>query len=415
MNNIFKPYIRLPKNVYILFISRIIICIGSFVYPFVTMLLTIKLGYNEKAAGILLTIIIASGGLGLLLGGKLSDKFGRKKIIILFNLLSAFAFIICAFISTSPLVPYIILIANFFSMGQLPAINAMITDITDKETRKNAFSLIYLGTNIGIAISPIIAGFLFNNYFTLIFLLDAITTILALIPITLFVKETLPSKDAMIKSDIEDLEKAEKGNVFVILFKKPVLVIFAFVSIIYSIVYAQYSFGLPIYVNDIFSTKGPVVYGTIMSVNAIVVVTATLFLIASMKKIRPIINIGISGLLYAIGFGVIFFFELYYLLIISTIIWTLGEIIHTVNTSVFVANHSPISHRGRFNAIITFITQSGFAISPLLFGIFIKHYGARSIWPLIFFLAIFASLVMFGLGLFEKARKRKLRNNSLEK
>jgi MFS family permease len=367
------------------------------------MLLTVKLGYNERVSGILLTIIIASGGLGLLLGGKLSDKFGRKKIIILFNLLSAFAFIICAFTSTSPLVPYIILIANFFSMGQLPAINAMITDITDKETRKNAFS------------SPIIAGFLFNNYFTLIFLLDAITTILALIPIILFVKETLPSKDEMIKPDIEDLEKAEKRNVFVILFKKPVLVIFAFVSIIYSMVYAQYSFGLPIYVNDIFSTKGPVVYGTIMSVNAIVVVTTTLFLIASMKKIKPIINIGISGLLYAIGFGVIFFSKLYYLLIISTIIWTLGEIINTVNTSVFIANHSPMSHRGRFNAIITFITQSGFAISPLLFGIFIKHYGARSIWPLIFLLAIFASLIMFGLGLFEKARKRKLCNNSLEK
>ena len=54
-----------------------------------------------------------------------------------------------------------------------------------------------------------------------------------------------------------------------------------------------------------------------------------------MKNTKPIINIAFAGVLYAVGFGMIFFLANRLLLIISTIIWTLGEIVQTINTSVF--------------------------------------------------------------------------------
>lgn len=39
------------------------------------------------------------------------------------------------------------------------------------------------------------------------------------------------------------------------------------------------------------------------------------------------------------------------LFLLSTLLWTVGEILQVTNASVYVANNSPISHRGRFNAI----------------------------------------------------------------
>ena len=39
----------------------------------------------------------------------------------------------------------------------------MITDLTVAEQRKGAFSLVYLSHNIGFALGPMIAGFLFNR------------------------------------------------------------------------------------------------------------------------------------------------------------------------------------------------------------------------------------------------------------
>jgi MFS family permease len=235
--------------------------------------------------------------------------------------------------------------------------------------------------------------------------LDAVTTIVSLIPVIIFVKDTLPSKEAIGSIGENDTERAEKGSVFRALLKRPILLMFTFVSVIYSSIYAQYTFGLPLFVNDIFgNATGPKIYGSLMSVNAVQVILMTLFIIGFTKRIKPIINISIAGLLFAFGFGMLYFSKYLYLFVISTIIWTLGEIILTVNSSVFIANNSPITHRGRFNAVISFIQESGFALAPLLTGIFIGHLGIKNIWPIIFGLSVIGALMMFFLFMAEKAR-----------
>jgi MFS family permease len=406
----FSTYYGLPKSVYALFIVRIINCFGSFVYPFLTMFLTVKLGYSTEKAGFFVTAVVVAGSLGLLSGGKLADRFGRKKIFIILSIISAIFFIICSFLNKSPAVPWLIIISNLFLGGVLPCINAMLADMADPEKRKAAFSLIYLGTNIGIAVGPIVAGFLFNNYIRLIFLIDAATTLVSLIPVILFIKETIPSKEkeAETNRSEENAEKPEKGHVLSILIRRPMLVVFAFISLIYTFVYSQNYFSLPLYLNLHFGERGPKVYGTLMSTNAIVVILLTIFLINMMKNTKPIINIAFAGVLYGIGFGVIYLVTNEIFLIISTIIWTLGEIIQTINTSVYVADNSPITHRGRFSGIITFITEIGFIASPLIMGYFIKHNGVTKVWPLVFILSIAAALLMYIFYLVESNKKPQL-------
>jgi MFS family permease len=403
-----KAFFKLPRTIYILFAARIINSIGSFVYPLLTILLTAKLGFSNEVSGRIITVAISCGGIGMLLGGRLADQIGRKKILILSSLLGATAFIICAFMGTSRNIVYLIIAGNFFSIAQWPTVNAMVTDTTTKETRQSAFSLLYLGTNIGVAVGPLMAGFLINSHLKLFFLLDAITTIVSLIPVIIFVKDTLPSKKAIESIGKNDTERAEKGSVFRALLKRPILLIFTFVSVIYSLIYAQYTFGLPLFVNDIFgNTNGPKFYGSLMSVNAIQVILLTLFIIGFTKRIKPIINISIAGFLFAFGFGMLYFSKYLYLFVISTLIWTLGEIILTVNSSVFIANNSPITHRGRFNAVISFVQQSGFALAPLLTGIFIAHLGIKNLWPIIFGLSVIGAIMMFFLFLAEKIRSKK--------
>lgn len=407
IKNLFSSYYGLPKSVFALFIVRIINCFGSFVYPFLTMFLTIKLGYSEEKAGFFVTAVVIAGSIGLLSGGKLADRFGRKKIFVILSTASALSFVACAFLDKSTAIPWLIIVSNLFLGGVLPCINAMLTDMADPEKRKAAFSLIYLGTNIGVAIGPIVAGFLFNDYIRLIFLLDAATTLISLIPVIIFIKETIPSRDKIIEVNGSEriTEKSEKGNVISILLRRPMLVIFAFISLIYTFVYSQNYFSLPIYLNLHFGDRGPKVYGTLMSTNAIVVILLTIFLINMMKNTKPIINIAFAGILYAVGFGVIYIITNEIFLIFSTIVWTLGEIIQTINTSVYVANNSPITHRARFSGLISFITDIGFITSPVIMGYFIKHYGVTKVWPLIFVLAISGAILMYILYLVESNKK----------
>jgi MFS family permease len=414
---LFKSYINLPRNVYILFFADIINSAGSFVYPFLAMFLAIKLGYSEYVSGLFLTIVIVAEGLGKLLGGKLADWIGRKIVIIVLSILGAAIYIIIAFISESMLIPYLIILAGFLKSGAFPAINALIIDSTNKGNRNDAFSLLYLGHNIGFAVGPLAAGFLFVNYINLIFLIDALTTFAALIPIVIFVKETLHAKTGFYPDNgtLNDSEKAETGNVIKIFFKRPILYGFAFISIIFSFVYSQASFSLPLYLEDLFSTKGAKFYGTLMTVNAVIVIIMTIFLIAAMKKLNPIISIGFAGILFAAGFGLLFYSRFFYLFIISTIIWTFGEIINSVSSNVLIANYSPMTHRGRFNAIISFISGAGFAIGPVLTGIFVRYRGMKNVWPLTFYLSLFAAIMMGVLFLFEKRALSKKNLNSGEK
>jgi MFS family permease len=167
-------------------------------------------------------------------------------------------------------------------------------------------------------------------------------------------------------------------------------------------VYAQYSFGVPLYANHIFGLLGPRYYGIIMTVNAVLVVVFTIFIISFTARIRPLINISLAGILLALGFGMLYFSGVLYLFLISTFLWTMGEILFTVNSSVFVANNSPISHRARFNSVVFFVSQSGFALTPLITGQLIVTLGIINIWPIVFILALTASIIMFGLYRFEK-------------
>ena len=92
---LFKPYLGLPREIYIIFIARVINALGIMVYPFMTLLMTTKMGYSGSVTGLLMS----TGGVlaipASLLGGMLSDRFGRKKIIILFDLLGSIGFLFC--------------------------------------------------------------------------------------------------------------------------------------------------------------------------------------------------------------------------------------------------------------------------------------------------------------------------------
>lgn len=271
-------YTELPKSIYILFFARMVNSMGAFVYPFLTIYLTKTFSLDEGEAGFIVMLAVTAHLPGLIVGGKLADWLGRKKILLLFQSLAAICFIPCAFLDNSISIPRLLILSAFFLGAAQPASTAMTTDLTNPGNRKAAFSLLYLGSNIGFAVGPLIAGFLYNNYLMWIFLGDAATTFASLTLVYLFVKETLPSKEKIEESfKLENnYEKAEKGNLWQVLWKRPRLLLFTLISLIYSFVYAQTTFSIPIQVIELFGDKGPKMFGVIMTTNALVVSCLTI-------------------------------------------------------------------------------------------------------------------------------------------
>jgi uncharacterized protein YqgC (DUF456 family) len=142
-----------------------------------------------------------------------------------------------------------------------------------------------------------------------------------------------------------------------------------------------------------------------MSVNGIVVVLMTLFLTSLTKALRPSINISIAGILAAIGYGMLYGVTEFWLFVVSTAIWTLGEILTATNAGVYIANHTPMSHRGRFNAILSVVMGLGMSLNPLFVGLYIEAYTIRMVWPLMAGISLTASAMMYLIYLYEKRRR----------
>lgn len=407
--NSFKIYEGLPNSIYILFIVKIINAMGNFVFPFLTLYLTKKMGMSDKAAGMFFTIAAISSAPGLIIGGRLADYIGRKKVFSLFQTASVLCFLPCAFLGQNDIIPWLLILSSFFNGGAQPALGAMINDLTNPKNRKQAFSLLYLGNNIGFAVGPLLAGFLFDYHTGLLFIGNFITGIFAVVILMKYVMETIPKEDKNNEVEIIRInEKAESGNFISILFKKPRLLVFAFVSIIYSFVYAQFPFSGSLQMKEVFS-NGPQLYGVLMTINGFVVITMTTPIIKITSKIKPLLNVAISGIFFAVGMGMLYFINAFPLFILSTIIWTIGEILNATNAGVYIANNTPISHRGRFNALIPLITGSGFALGPLIMGTYINGRGVRAAWPLVFIVELGAAVMIFILYIIDKRVESKIR------
>jgi MFS family permease len=405
----FHMYAGLPRSIYVLFVVRIISAMGNFVYPFLTMYLTEKMGFSARQAGAFFMVSAMCSGIGSIIGGKLSDHFGRKKQLITFMSMAGICFVPCAFLGESIWIPILIIFAGLFSGAAQPVQSAMVTDLTNKENRKAAFSLLYLGINAGFAIGPVMAGFLYRSHTSWIFFGNAVSILLSLILLIFYVQETLPCEEEMQESKFSgDDESAESGNAWDVLKRRPTLMMFLGAKLVNQFIYTSIGFAIPLQMISMFGSKqGPPNFGILMSLNAVIVVAFTIPITKLTIHIKPIINVSMAAALFAVGFGMLGFIQPFYLFMLAAFIYTVGEILEATNAGVYIANHCPMSHRGRFNAFTSIITMAGTAVAPYLFGNLIDGYGFRVLWITCFTLGMISSLFLFWLRTYEKNGESK--------
>lgn len=386
-------YKGLPKSIYIIFLAQVINRFGDFVLPFLTLFLVKKMGLSYEEAGSAVMLSSLSTIPGSFAGGKIADHFGRKKTYAFFQSIAGVSLFLCAFFKSPYIIITLVCISSFLNGGVRPIISAIITDVLPAEKRQLGFSLSYLGINLGVALGPIVAGFLFNHYISLIFIGDALTSFIAVALVVLNIEETLP--DYTKNQSDRNEEKIETGNVFTVLLKRPQILVFLIINIFLSIAYTQHSFSLPMMMDSVFGSRGAGNYGTIMSCNAVTVLVMTMFITHKLRRWKPLSAIALAGLLYAVGFGMITFIHSMVLYIISTIIWTIGEILIVTNFGVYIANNTPQNFRARFNAVTTLSWAIGSALGTSLMGRYMDYFGVKAVWPLVFCLALTGAVGMF--------------------
>lgn len=394
IKKLLQPYKGLPKEIYILFISRIINSIGCFVQPLLALILTNKIGLAKDAAGTYITALSLLAVPSLIIGGKLVDTLGRKKIIIISQGFGALSIIACGFMKPNIFMVYMLMLSSLLYALSSPAYDAMLADLTTPETRKGAYSLLYMGWNLGFAVGPIIGGFLYKSYLSIVFIGDGATTILSLLLVIYFVSET-KGRDINIEVDEKrELEKDVEGSVLKVLLSRPILIFYALILLCFEFEYSQWGFTLPIQMEEVFRDMGGAYYGILASFNGLIVIIFTPIISSLTHTFKPIRVVALGGLCYGVSFGMLTFTKVLDLFFIAIFIMTVGEILISINSSTFIANHTPASHRGRVSAVLPLIFGAGYTFGPMIMGHFISVYSISKAWLLIGGIGLISAFLM---------------------
>jgi MFS family permease len=397
IKNLLSPYMGLPREIYIIFASRIVNAMGCFVMPLLTIIMTDKIGLSMEATGFFLSLNSLVFPLASMLGGKLADSFGRKGLIIIFGTLAALLYMLCGFIEPSMSLIYVILAASACMSVAGPAHDSLIADLTTPENREGAYALSYLGWNIGFAVGPMLGGFLYRNYLPLVFIGDAVTALMSLGLIFFFVKETIGKTKEEISDAGRKLERREEGSIISVLLRRPMLLYFAVIAFGYNFAYSQWTFLMPIHSMQNFDGLGAQYFGWMASLNGLVVILFTPILTKLTEGMKGIRKMVYGILLYAVGFGMLGILNTLPYFFLSVFIFTLGEILLSISVMPFIVNHTPASHRGRMNAVLPTIMGMGYAIGPMTMGKILNHTSVESAWIILGVMTSISAAFMFGL------------------
>ena len=411
------PFRDLPKAIGALFAVRLIVAAGNFVFPFLTLILTTRLGWPPAKAGVFLTLMQVAALPGLLLGGRLSDVFGRKKIIIVCQATAAGLFFACLLTGFKPILPFFIAGASAALSMTWPVTNALVADLVSPEKRKSAYSLLYWGNNLGFSIGPLAAGFLLHRAPGLMFIGNVSALCLSIFIVTRFVPETRAAERARdpLSENGTDLKNREgphkdssgeasfRGSLWSVLRERPTIIVFSVLVALMNVVYSQQGFSLPLFLNGRMGEKGAELFGAAMTANGLTVVLSTLLMSRLTARTPVLVIMAAAAALYGVGFGLLILPTGFFLVMLSTIVWTWGEILAATNINVYIASKTPMSHRGRVNSFVSIVTNIGSLSGPLLAGVLIRGGGIDSVWPAAIFVGLASAALMLGLAAYDRS------------
>lgn len=384
---IFNQYIGLRREIYVLFFGRVVTCLGAMIHPLLTLILSNKLHMDAASIASMMLVLSVVQFPATYIAGYLADHYNKRNIIIVCDLVTVICYMIAGYIDMSLTTIVLICIASLFASMEHPVYDALIADMSCFEQREAAYSLNYLGVNLGIILAPSLGGLLFASHLNIAFYIDGISTALSTLLIYFFIKDVTVVQSEN-EQGIYESEK-ERTSVLQVLKERKIIIYFIICSMLSEMLYSQFNFLMPLNFEQLYKEKGAILYGTLTSLNGLVVVFATPLLTSLCAKTRDIHKLIYGVTLMTLSFSMYIVIQgmipLYY---ISMIIFTIGEIYNTLGARPYLTRRIPSTHRGRIASLSRITVSLCVAILQKGFGYLIDHQTMITMWKIVTIIGI---------------------------
>lgn len=377
---------------------------GALIFPFLAVYVARKFNATMLEVGTVFAIFSISSVLGNVLAGAMTDRFGRRLMMVAGLVFSAVSSISLGLVTDLNILYGLAVIVGLLSSIGWPAQAAMMSDLLPEKKRADGFGIFRVVMNLAVAIGPVIGGLLApQTGYLILFLLDASTSIvMAVITLAL-----LPETNPQPKTEQGQTHPHESFGQTMIGYRKVLadrlFVVFAIVSMVMTLAYVQMYGTLSVYLVK-FQNQPESTYGFILGMNALMVVLFQFPITRRISSQPPMIIMAVGSLLYMVGFSMYGFAGTVTLFALAMVIITIGEMVVVPISQALSVKFAPEDMRGRYIAIFGFVWIIPQAAAPLMAGWLMDNIGPAWVWYVSGLLGLAAAAGFYGLHLRGGAR-----------
>lgn len=350
-------------------------------YPFSTIYFHNVVGIPLSLVGVGFASLAAASVLSGFASGPLTDRYGRKPVMLAALAGSAGTFLTFAFVDGFAGYLAVSVMAGLVGVSMFDAArNAMVADVTQPGERSRAFGLVRVGGNVGWALGPMTAGIVSSSaggsgsVYRALFVGTAALSLAVLLSLAFLMKESLPARrGAKSGVPVAGLREAVSDRSFVLLLGAGVLLYYIF---------TQDWQALPIYAKN-FAGISDGGIGFLLGMNGVVVILLQLPLSHLMDRGSKAGALLAGSALFAASSVMLLFSDSFVgILVAFAGFFTLAEMVLEVAGAALAAELAPVRLRGTYLALFGMCFGVGYGLSPVVAGSLLGAGMPDLVWTL---------------------------------
>ncbi len=347
---------------------------AALAFPFEGIYLHDELGVSMSVVGLLF------GGVVLLvmplqfLGGHLTDRLGRRPMLILSLLMGVLWFAGFAYASSAWQVAIVVAIESAFGWPLFQtASNAMIADLMPVARRQEAYSISRVAMNTGVVLGPAVAFLAlgFGASYRQLFLAAAAGILAITIAMLLWIRESRPA------SALEPPRKDARGNVgYGVVQADRRFLLFCAVAVLPVFCFGNFGSIFSVYIVSVLDVSART-WGVLLAYNAGIVALLQFPLIRATRRRNRMLLLAIASALLAVGLGGSALAAGLVSLVVLITVMSVGEVFLSPVAAAEVSDLAPEAVRGRYMGVWTMVWNGGAALGPLYGGWAMDTFGGR--------------------------------------
>ncbi len=370
-NKLIRTARRYPSGIWITMMIQAIRSMGfSIAFTYLPLYLHQQRGISMTVVGLFFLIAGITAGVSQMGGGALADRFGHRKLFVIFMVMEILAFALLALLigTDRPIWSIFVTTTMVMISGNMsaPAISAIVADVSQDNRMTESYGLMAIGGNLGWAIGPLTGGYLQSlTSYAWVFGVGALITAFALIGLPY-----LPRDEA--GKEVKVKVKSGRG-VFI---SDIHLFVFCVICMLFFLEMAQWGSTLSVFTVDRVGFA-PEQYGLLMSISGLLIILFQYPVSKQIERLGFRWSLFLGSVLYGAGFLSFTWVRSFLPAVGAITILVAGEMLFIPASYAVIGKIARLEDRAKSMGLLGLCGTIGNSFGPLLGGFLLDRFPSQ--------------------------------------